>query len=365
MLSLLAAFCVSQGVLAQSKGYTIKGTSDACVDGDIVYLCNMQGFFQVVPLDSTVVTNGSFEFKGEFEGADLRLICPMHDGESVGMASFVLENADFVVNIHKGKYDKVIGGKSTALYEEYEAYVEAAYGEDSNGIWAAVTDTTKTEAERKAAREKLDKIEERVAAAKYDFIMSHISEPVVGMLILDADKELGSDRYEKILKAMEECGNTCPQYKYIMAERAATKATAIGESYTDLSLNDPEGNAVRVSGYVTKNRYTMIDFWASWCGPCLKEMPWVVKAYEAYHSKGFEVVGVSLDNNKDAWVRAIAKFNMPWPHMSDLKGWECEAAKPYNIKAIPANVLIDQNGKIVAKNLREQELLDTLESLFK
>lgn len=366
LLNLLLAACLmSQGVYAQNKGYTIKGTADACVDGDTVYLCSMVGFFQMIPLDSTYVKDGKFQFSGQFDGADMRFVCPMHKGEGAGMSTIILENADFDVQIPKEGKDKVKGGPSTALYKEYEDGVDAAFGGDAQPLWTITGDTTRTEQERKDAQAKLDAIYKRVADYKYEFIMKHIDSPVCGMILPGLDKELDEARYENILKAMGEADKHYPQYEAIMAERAAVKATAIGEQYTDLSLNDPEGRPVRVSDYVGKNRYTMIDFWASWCGPCLKEMPWVVKAYETYHAKGFEVVGVSLDNNKSAWLKAIEKFHMPWPHMSDLKGWDCEAAKPYNIKAIPANVLIDKEGRIVAKNLREQDLLDTLEGLFK
>lgn len=365
LFALLAACLMSQGAFAQSQGYTINGTADSCVDGDTVYLCDMAGFFQMIPVDTTYVKDGKFQFKGSYPGAIMRFVCPMHNGEGVGMSTIILENADFEVRVIGGGKDEVKGGPSTALYSEYEAGVEAAYGGEANDLWRITNDSTSTEAARKDAQAKLDIMYKRVADYKYDFIMKHIDSPVSGMILLDLKKDVGEERYEAILKAMGKSGKHYPQYEAVMAERAAVQATAIGQQYTDLCLNDPDGKPVRVSDYVSKNKITMIDFWASWCGPCLKEMPWVVKAYETYHDKGFEVIGISLDNSKDPWVKAIARFNMPWPQMSDLKGWECEAAKPYNVKAIPANVLIDQNGKIIAKNLRENDLLDTLFDFFK
>jgi thiol-disulfide isomerase/thioredoxin len=115
---------------------------------------------------------------------------------------------------------------------------------------------------------------------------------------------------------------------------------------------------------VGKSKYVLVDFWASWCGPCRAEMPYVVEAYQKYHDKGLEVIGVSFDNDKDAWVAAIGSLKMPWPQMSDLKGWESAAAGAYNIQSIPANVLIDEQGKIVAKNLRGEDLLDKMARLF-
>lgn len=109
----------------------------------------------------------------------------------------------------------------------------------------------------------------------------------------------------------------------------------------------------------------MIDFWASWCGPCRAEMPNVIKAYNEYKDKGFGVVGISLDNDAAAWKSAIKSLGIPWAQMSDLKGWQSAGAALYNVRAIPATVLIDQSGKIIAKDLRGDDLEAKLKELLK
>ncbi len=143
------------------------------------------------------------------------------------------------------------------------------------------------------------------------------------------------------------------------------EGTEVGMHYIDISLPGTDGETVRVSDYVAKNKYTLIDFWASWCPPCRAEMPNIVSAYAEYHDKGLEVVGVSLDNKKEAWTAAITALQMPWPQMSDLKGWDCEGAALYGVRSIPSNVLVDQQGIIVAKNLRAEGLQQTLAELLK
>ena len=149
------------------------------------------------------------------------------------------------------------------------------------------------------------------------------------------------------------------------AESVAEAANDDAPQYQDLALPGISGGTVKVSDYVGKNKLVLIDFWASWCAPCRAEMPAVVKTYTDFHEKGLEVVGVSFDNNHEAWVNAVGALNMAWPQMSDLRGWDSEGAHVYNITSIPANVLIDQEGRIVAKDLRGEDLYNTVAELLK
>ena len=138
-----------------------------------------------------------------------------------------------------------------------------------------------------------------------------------------------------------------------------------GLMYKELTMEDLNGKQVKLSDWVGKGKYVFVDFWASWCGPCRKEMPNVVEAYNRYKDKGLEIVGVSFDSNKLQWSAAVEKLGMTWPQMSDLKGWECAAAKVYGIRSIPSNILIDPQGKIVAMDLRGSKLQTVLAELIK
>lgn len=138
-----------------------------------------------------------------------------------------------------------------------------------------------------------------------------------------------------------------------------------GVLFTDFTMNDQKGNIKKLSDYAGKGNYVLVDFWASWCGPCRTEMPNVKALYEKYHPLGFEIVGVSLDNQAASWETAIKEMNMDWPQLSDLKGWKNVAAGLYNIREIPATLLLDPEGRVIASGLRGEALEQKLAEIYK
>jgi peroxiredoxin len=144
---------------------------------------------------------------------------------------------------------------------------------------------------------------------------------------------------------------------------AMEKKTSIGQQAPDFTMNDTTGTPVSLSSF--RGKYVLVDFWASWCGPCREENPNVVKAYNEYKGKDFTILGVSLDKTKDAWEKAIKDDHLTWNHVSDLQYWDNAAAKLYGVQAIPANFLIDPSGKIIAKNLRGDKLDKELAQVLK
>lgn len=153
------------------------------------------------------------------------------------------------------------------------------------------------------------------------------------------------------------------EYKYMFGKLERMKAVAIGQPYTDFELPTPDGGSLKVSE-VHQGKVMLIDFWASWCGPCRRANPEVVEIYKEYNDKGFQILGVSLDRDAASWKKAIADDNLTWPHISDLKYWNSEGAELYGVPAIPHTVLIDREGKIIAKNLHGDELREAIESLL-
>ncbi|OFX81138.1 MAG: hypothetical protein A2X20_06530 [Bacteroidetes bacterium GWE2_40_15] len=143
------------------------------------------------------------------------------------------------------------------------------------------------------------------------------------------------------------------------------ESVSIGKTFKDFILTDVNGKEVKLSSCLKKGEYLLLDFWASWCGPCRAENPNVLRIYNRFYGKGFNVVAVSLDESKDAWMNAIKKDNMPWLQLSDLKGWKSEVVAAYGVTGIPVSFLIDDTGKIIATNLRDEALEKRLEELLK
>lgn len=153
----------------------------------------------------------------------------------------------------------------------------------------------------------------------------------------------------------------------VVAERMIRKLKALqpGRQAPDFVQNDPEGNPVKFSDIYTKNKITMIDFWASWCKPCRAFNPVLLRIYNAYKEKGFEILGVSLDTGRDAWVKSIKDDQLAWPQVSDLGGWKNAVGKLYDVKFVPQNIFVDQSGKIIKRHISEEEIITLLNEMLK
>ncbi|MBO7198380.1 MAG: AhpC/TSA family protein [Tidjanibacter sp.] len=145
----------------------------------------------------------------------------------------------------------------------------------------------------------------------------------------------------------------------------AIKRVEVGQKFIDLELPDKDGNMVKLSDVLAANKYVLLDFWASWCGPCMGEVPYLVADYAEYHPLGFEIYGVSLDKNREPWVKTMESKGLVWPNVSELMYWQDPSAQKYAVRSIPSNFLIASDGTIVARNLRGEALGEKLAELLK
>ncbi|WP_157530738.1 TlpA disulfide reductase family protein [Hymenobacter norwichensis] len=189
---------------------------------------------------------------------------------------------------------------------------------------------------------------------------SVVSSFVVANLINPDEQFAFADSMTTVFKTAQ------PDSRYtkaLVAKLEPMRSTAVGVQAPEINLSAPDGKALPLSSL--RGKYVLIDFWASWCGPCRRENPNVVKAYNKYKGKGFEIYGVSFDQDRDKWLKAIQADGLIWKHVSDLKGWESAAGQTYSIKSIPASILLDPQGRIIGKNLRGEALEAKLASVMK
>ena len=358
---LFAAGTMALAACSSDPAYKISGTVEGIADGETIYLQEAKGR-ELIKLDSAVVANGAFTFNGRQDAAVNRYITyNPAEGKRI-MADFFLENGNITVAL--GEESKIAGTPNNDIYQAYKTE-SAALNKEIMAMYEKGKAEEMTD-EQKAEMEKtLEGLYNKQNDLIYNTIDANITNPV-GIHLWPGNS------YSMELEQLQALAAKVPA-EYKSNERIAKllkrievlAKTAVGQKFTDFTLPSPEGNPVKLSDIIAKNKYTLIDFWASWCGPCRREMPNVVAAYKEYNKKGFGIVGVSLDSDAEAWKKAIKDMGMTWDHMSDVKGWECEGAALYGVNSIPATVLVAQDGTIVERNLRGEAIKEKLAELLK
>ena len=356
VFALLALMIVAVPSMAQVK-YNVSGTYTA--NGKTVYLLDQ---LTEKAIDSTVVADGKFSFTGT---AAQDALLAVQAKKKNWMTEFFNDGTPVFININ----DSTLKGSPL---NEHMTKLDVEMSLPRRSFIAKISGMS--DADVSAHQDEIVDELNKVMTSETDFVNKVFKEernsliPVKfsGLYFFDN----GVEAYDELVKegvvfaAHPYLKYTRDEVEAALRPKDSPKTAFIGQQYTDLEMADPDGKMHKISELVGEGKYVLVDFWASWCGPCKAEMPNVLEAYNKYHAKGFEVIGVSFDEKKDAWVKAVAQLNMPWLQISDLKGFECAAAPIYLIDAIPDNILIDPQGKIVDRGLRGKTLHTRLEQLL-
>ena len=371
---LLAAFCIQTN--AQEK-FTIKGdVSKVKLPVAKVYLSYYADGKSTT--DSSDVVNGKYNFTGSLGDplmASLRVKYQEDpNAKTIRAISYnrdikqlFLENAKIsVVSTDSFANAAIKGSKAHAEFVGWEAMLK-----EENKVSGELNKQYNEFYKQKnqAGMDSLDAEFDKLTAIKNLKNKKYLSEnpasPIAMFIFRQfVGYDINADEAEPVFLSLSEKLRSGPAGKEMAEKIEIAKKTGVGRMAMDFTQNDTLGNPVSLSSF--KGKYVLIDFWASWCGPCRQENPNVVKAFNNYKDKGFTVLGVSLDqpNAKDKWMKAIHDDNLTWTQVSDLKFWGNAVAVQYGIQAIPQNFLIDPQGKIIGKNLRGEALNKKLETLF-
>ncbi len=354
-LALLASCQSDKTETAGADGYTINGKLNNAAVKE-VYLFEL-GDQQFLPRDTAELKeDGTFTFTGSLSEPSLyRITLDERDG-----VILVLGKGD-EINVEANASDlngtsKIEGSEDSQLFQELNKLV------NENQAKEMELQQRFAQASQKGDTREMTNLQaeyEKLRFSVKDFLAKHPNSIVSAfgtLTLIDPASDFAfADSMATLYK------KHMPESKYtkqLVDKLKESRSTAVGSIAPEITLPTPDGGTASLSSL--RGKYVLIDFWASWCGPCRKENPNVVRMYNQYKDKGFEIFGVSLDQNREKWLKAIADDKLTWPHVSDLKGWESAAAGIYNITAIPQTMLLDKEGRIIAKNLRGKALEDKL-----
>ena len=346
----------------QQNSYTINGTTEGLADGDTLYLTRDMQTGE--PSDTIVIKDGEFSLKGE---TDTTALCMIYSAKRNEInAPFFLEPGAISIHLTQQPGTSRVGG--TDCNKEWQELNDSVMviGKEINNIAEHVYAGNLPKEEQDKGMAQIEQLNKRFAALVVKKAEENVDNEFGYFLLTYYPVELIDNATRaQLIKKMPEEMRRRPAIKEVEKAIAAAEKTGEGATIQDFSQTAIDGSSVSLLEEVKKNKVTVIDFWASWCGPCRQEMPFMVEMYNALKNRGFGIVGVSLDNNQEAWAKATGQLGIVWPQMSDLKGWENAIAQHFDVTSIPHTIVVDQNGKILRRGLRGEPLKQFVEEQLK
>ncbi|HKR05283.1 MAG TPA: TlpA disulfide reductase family protein [Bacteroidia bacterium] len=367
--SLMMILCITACSNSQASNKEKSGTGFIII-GNIAGLNNSDVYFMhkendVRVTDTVKVRNNKFTYSGKADEPLMYYLDFVRDEKRERIEVFV-ENTNIQIT---GKIDsldwlKISGSK---VHNEYEQYKKSLSSFTTKLDSISELYDKKAEAKDEKAMTDLDNsyenMQKQMNIAVKKYISEHPSSYVSAFAaVTNFTVQPELEELKSVFTLLDSVRQQTQYGKVLRDAIVAAQRTAIGAIAPDFSMKDTSDQLITLSSF--KGSVTLLDFWAAWCGPCRKENPNIVKAYGKFHEKGLKIFAVSLDKDSSKWKKAIIKDNLTWIHVSDLKYWSNDAASLYGVRSIPANFLLDKEGKIIARNLHGEDLEKKLAEIF-
>lgn len=340
----------------QNNEFTFTGKIEGMKDGDSVFI-NRFTNAEWEMYDTLVVKNSEFSMTRKADSCEI-LSFWIRNANGYYQGFFFSEPGKITLNADDEK--TTIGG--TPLNDQYQQISDSIYGfSDRIAALYETGDPSSADVARKS-----EALQQEVKAYLQKKITENAENQLGLFLTLSNSSLFAPEEMEQLIASLPEKTRNNPAIKSISSTIEQLKKNAVGQPYTDFEMTTPEGNSIKISDIVSKNKITVLDFWASWCGPCMAEAPDMVRLYQKVHAQGVEFIGISLDTDEKAWKKAIADKGLIWPQGSELKEWQHNnGAKLYTVEGIPYTVVLSQEGTILAKGLRAEQLEDFINATLK
>jgi peroxiredoxin len=365
VINLMLIVAIMASCAPKEPKYVINGNIEG--SDSVTFILQKREKGKIVKIDSVVSVGGKFKLEG---GA---VAYPeMVNLFAKGMrkaVSFYLENAEITID---GKMDSLYNAKITGsvTHDQFKKFNESVepINKKYSELYQAYRAANEAEDKEKVAEieKSIEELDAQLTQASKDFVAANPASYVTPSVIRNLSYEMNPDELEAMIAGIDTTVAKTQIISDLKERLAVLKTVAIGQKAPDFTLNDVNDLPVALSSLVGKSKLLLIDFWASWCGPCRDENPKVVKVWKEFNKKGFDVFGVSLDRpgDKEKWMQAIKDDNLTWTHVSDLQYWDCAPAKLYAVNSIPANFLLDETGTIIARNLRGDDLYNKVKEVL-
>lgn len=342
------------GILTSCSSNTcqIEGNVENAKDGDTLYMARLTGG-KFMPTDTIILQGGKFSME---ESCDSTIIASYfyHNKQNDEIYSnvFFIEPGNIKMSI--GAEGKTVGTQNNDIFQNL-----------SDSIYAVHKEIQALQSQPAPDTEQILELDQKSNQILKEHVERFIDTPCGYFLLLSCYNMFTPKEVLELTGKVPENYQSTPDLQYLKEEAEKNCKTANGEAFIDVTIPSIDGGEIKLSDIVRQHKLTLVDCWASWCGPCRAEMPHVVELYAKYHEKGLEIIGISFDEDEKAWKDAVKEMNMTWPQGSELQSWDNIMTQQYNVTSIPYTILIDQNGTIIAQQLRGKELEEAVKEHLK